>query len=49
MEDSDSDNTVGITVGVTVSVVVLVIGGISVVVGSEFYKACPMRQPTYVQ
>ena len=49
MEDSDSDNTVGIVVGVTVSIVVLVIGGILAVVGSEFYKACLMQQPTYVQ
>ena len=49
MKESDSDNTVSIVVGVTVSVVVLVIGGISAVVGSKFYKVCLMERPTYVQ
>ena len=42
MEDGDSDNTVAIVVGITVPVTVLVIGGILVIVGSEFYKVCHM-------
>ena len=44
MEDSDSESTVAIVVGVTLPVTVLVIGGILVVVGSEFYKAYHMQQ-----
>ena len=49
IEDSDSESTVAIVVGVTVPVTVLVIGGILVVVGSEFYKAYHMQQhKTYI-